>query len=90
MEMECILCNKQYVGKAETSFNIRLNNHRKDVKNIGAKMACKHFLQENHNFNKHAKFTIIDQLTNTSKFKKLYPSDLSKDFKIRYAISERF
>ena len=24
--MECILCNKQYVGKAETSFNIRLNN----------------------------------------------------------------
>ena len=30
--MECILCNKQYVSKAETSFNIRLNNHRKDVK----------------------------------------------------------
>ena len=32
-------------------------------------MACKHFQQESHNFNKHAKFTIIDQLTNISKFK---------------------
>ena len=30
-------------------------------------MACKHFQQKSHNFNKHAKFTIIDQLTNTSK-----------------------
>ena len=25
--------NKQYVGKAKTSFYIRRNNHRKDVKN---------------------------------------------------------
>ena len=24
--MECILCNKQYVGKADASLNIRLNN----------------------------------------------------------------
>ena len=31
--MECILCKKQYVGKLEAAFNIRLNNHRKDVKN---------------------------------------------------------
>ena len=30
--MKCISCNKQYVGKAEASFNIRLNNHRKNVK----------------------------------------------------------
>ena len=30
--MECTLCKKPYVGKSETSFNIRLNNHRKDVK----------------------------------------------------------
>ena len=29
-------------------------------------MACKYFQQESHNFNKHAKFTITDQLTNTS------------------------
>ena len=66
--MKCILCNKLYVGKAELSFN-RLHNHRKDVKTVDAIMACKHFQQENHNFNKYAKFTIIDQLTNTSKSK---------------------
>ena len=30
--MECIICNLQYVLKNETPFNIRLNNHRKDVK----------------------------------------------------------
>ena len=67
--MKCILCNKQYVGKAETSFNIRVNNHGKDVKKVDAIMACKHFHHESHNFNKHAKFTIIDQLRNTSKSK---------------------
>ena len=65
----CILCNKQYVGKAETSLSIRLNNHRKDVKKVDAIMICKYFQQASHNFNKHAKFTIIDQLMNTSKFK---------------------
>ena len=32
-------------------------------------MACKYFQQESHNFNKHAKFTTSDQLTNTSKSK---------------------
>ena len=31
--MECTSCKQQYVGKAETPFNIRLNNHRNDVKN---------------------------------------------------------
>ena len=67
--MECILCNKKYVGKTETSFNIRLNNHRKDVKKVNTIMICKHFSEESHNFDKHAKFTIIDQLTNISKSK---------------------
>ena len=28
--MECTLCKTQYVRKAETSFNIQLNKHRKD------------------------------------------------------------
>ena len=41
--MEFILCNKQYVGKAETSFNIRMNNHQKDVKKVNTIMACIHF-----------------------------------------------
>ena len=41
--MERTLCNKQYVGKAETTFNIRLNNHRKDTKDPHAILACRHF-----------------------------------------------
>ena len=41
--MECILCNEQYVGKAETSFNITLYNHQEDVKNVDAVMGCKPF-----------------------------------------------
>ena len=31
--MECALCKVQYIGKAETAFKIRLNNHRKDIIN---------------------------------------------------------
>ena len=30
--LECIMCKIQYVGNSETSFNIKLNNHRKDMK----------------------------------------------------------
>ena len=29
--LDCQTCGAQYVGKSETPFNIRLNNHRKDV-----------------------------------------------------------
>ena len=31
--MECTFCKIQDVGKAETPFNIRLKNHRKDANN---------------------------------------------------------
>ena len=66
--MECTLCKIQYVGKTETPFNIRLNNHRrKDVKGNNPKAipASIHFKQAVHNFNKHAKFTLIEQINNT-------------------------
>ena len=71
MYYECILCNLQYVGKSETSFNIRLNNHRKDVSNPTAIPACAHFRKEGHKFksNMH-KFTLIEQLTETKRFSK--------------------
>ena len=62
--MECILCKMQYVWKAETAFNLRLNNHRKDTKKPNSILACKHFQEKEHNFNKHAKFIIIDKLVN--------------------------
>ena len=85
---QCILFNKQYVGKAETSFNIRLDNNQNDMKKAHAIMACKHFPQESHNFSKHAKFIIKDQLTNT--YKCNLPKEKILDPKIRYTIPKRF
>ena len=62
--MECELCEVQYVGKAETAFNIRLNNHRKDINNPKSIPADLHFRKLGHSFNLHAKFTLIKQLSN--------------------------
>ena len=73
--MECTLFNEQQVGKAETAFNIRLNNHRKDTKNQNAILACRHFLQQGHNFSSHAKF-IIYKLINTSSSKDILRESL--------------
>ena len=55
--MECNLFKIQHV----TSFNIRLNNHRKDINGNNPKAipASIHFKQPCHNFNKNAKFTLI-------------------------------
>ena len=74
--MECKLCNKQYVGKAETAFNIRFNNHRKDTKNPNAIPAGRHFQQKSHTFNSHTKSIIIDKLVNTSSPKDILPERL--------------
>ena len=68
--MECTLCKKQYVGKWETCFNIRLNNHRKDVKKPDAILVCRHFQERNLVFNKHAKFIIIDKLIKCHQIKR--------------------
>ena len=59
--IECILC------KVQTSFDIRLNDHLKNVKNDDTIMPCKDFEQESHNFHKYLKFIIINQLTNIYK-----------------------
>ena len=48
------------------SNNLRLNNHRKDVNNPKAIPACSHFKIYRHNFMKHAKFTLIEQLKEIS------------------------
>ena len=63
--MECILCKIQYVGKSETPFNLRLNNHRKDVNNPKAIPACNHFKIHGHNFMKHTKQ--LTEMSNVSK-----------------------
>ena len=62
--MECVLCKMQYLGKAETAFNLRLNNHGKDTKKHNSILACKHFQEQGYHFNKHAKSIIINKLVN--------------------------
>ena len=52
--MECTPCHKQYFGNVETTFNIRLTNHRKDTKNPNTMLACSNFQQQDHSFNSHA------------------------------------
>ena len=52
----------QYVGKVETKFNIRLNNHRNDVWKPNAIPAIRYFLDNNHNFNTHPIFILIEQI----------------------------
>ena len=69
--MECVLCNKQYTSKSETIFNLRLNNHWKDVNKRNSLQADQHFWLPGHNFNKHAKFTLIEQLNDTNIDKEL-------------------
>ena len=64
--MGCRRCIK-YVGKTENPFNVRLNDHRFNAYHPNEQTipACKHFNDNNHDFNYDAKFTIIEQLKNT-------------------------
>ena len=64
--MDYILSKIQYIGESKTPFNMRLNNHRKDVNNPKAIPACNH----GHNFMKHATFTLIEQLREKSNVRK--------------------
>ena len=53
----------QYVGKSETTFNLRLNIHRKDSKKKNAILVCTHFQKSNHISQRDAKFVLIEQIT---------------------------
>ena len=76
--MECVLCNKQYTGKSETAFNLRLSNHRIDVNIRNSLQDDQHFRLLGHNFNKHAKFTLIEQLNDTNIDQELLKHRLKK------------
>ena len=66
-QLECYVCKMQYASKSETPFNIRLYNHRKDIKSPNAILACKDFNKHNHR-----KLMITEQLRNiTISFKTL-------------------
>ena len=62
-------CNLQYVGKSETSTNIRLNNHRNHVKRaVNSSELTDHFLhnQTSHKFDRDINITIIEQIRKDS------------------------
>ena len=50
------------MGKYERTFNRRINSHRNDVWRLEGPPCDKHFQLPNHNFNNHARFTIIEAL----------------------------
>ena len=68
--MEWILCKIQYVEKYETSFYLRLNNHRKEVNNPKTIPACHHFKTHGPNFIEHPKFILTEQLSEISNVSK--------------------
>ena len=64
---ECALCpKKQCVGKTEPPWNKRLYNHRKDSKRTDSIPFDQHFQLPNHDFTKHARFTLIEQVNTRS------------------------
>ena len=60
--IQCQVSQLQDTGKSETSFNMTLNNHRKDSKNENAILTCKYFQNLNHMLQQNAKFTLTEQI----------------------------
>ena len=79
--MECTLCHIQYIGKSETQFNLRLNNHRKCVNRQNVPLVDQHFKLPGHYFNQHAKFILVEQLDNMNIDKDLVTLRLKKQEK---------
>ena len=61
--MEWVLCNKQYISKSETTFNLWLNNLKKMRNSL---QADQHFQLPDHNFSKHVKLTLTEHLNDTN------------------------
>ena len=63
---ECALgCpNTQYVGKSKPPAHLRFNTHRSDVTKPKGGAFDHHFALPGHNFNEHARFTLIEQVKN--------------------------
>ena len=60
----CIMQNPICWKSCNSFFNIRLNNHRKDVNNPKSIPADLHFRKSGHSFNLHAKLRLTEQLSN--------------------------
>ena len=63
----CTLCKySQYIGKSEPSVNLRINTHRYDVNSPNGGRFDKHFNLPGHNYDKHARYIIIEQVRTPS------------------------
>ena len=60
--MKYTLCKIKYVRKAETPFNIHLNNHRPNVSDPNT-ISVWNYAQRKHGFNIFAKFILIKMIT---------------------------
>ena len=63
--MECNIGRLQYIGKSETEFNLRLNNHRNHIrKGVNSCELTEHFLHNvrSHNFENDVTITVIEQI----------------------------
>ena len=63
--LTCRLCQKQYVGKSETQFNLRLNLYRNRIysaRHNSLTPVEKHFREQGHDFNRDAIFVIIERI----------------------------
>ena len=84
--IECALCNyKPYVGKSEHPSNLRTNNRRSDSKKKDSIPVDQHYGQPGHDFTKHARITLIEQIQNRNKSKEEMTHILEKreDFWIK-------
>ena len=63
--IKCQKCDLQYIGKSESNFNIRLNNHRNHIRaEINSCELTEHFLQNrrSHSFEKDVSIIVIEQI----------------------------
>ena len=63
--IECNTCRLQYIGKSETGFNLRLNNHGNHIKKeVNSCELTEHFLHNvrSHNFENDVTITVIEQI----------------------------
>ena len=63
--MECNIGRLLYIGKSETEFNLRLNNHRNHIrKGVNSCELTEHFLHNvrSHNFENDVTITVIEQI----------------------------
>ena len=63
--------NTQYVGKSEPPAHLRFNTHRHDVNSPTGGAFDHHFTLPGHSYNKHARFTLIEQIRDHRKNTKL-------------------